>query len=304
MVGRGTIMIFRNMKTEFRKILSSYGFYLCIFFTSILCFATYIYEDGMNGNKYSVVRSLMSFDREYMLEDTIFCSFDIIRKGAGNWLILFIPIIAAFPFVPQICDEYESKSIRFEIFRMNRFSFYISKFLTGCLCGGFAVMLGFVIFVIAIHILFPFIDSYSPELQLEYIEMLASNNIHISNGKYYIEVLKRIGEMFLYGMLWTAPAMALMGVIRNKYLVMCTPFFLKYALNQTCEKVRWSAIENSDAVNSDFLHVNNIINPDALADLSSYGNDIWKVLLFNAVFLMFLFIVYLIMLYRRTDCGE
>ena len=90
------MMMARNIRADFAKILSGYGFYVCIFFTSVLCFATYIYEDGDNGNKYSVFRSLISFDREFMLNDTMFCSFDIVRRGTGIWVFLFIPIIAAF----------------------------------------------------------------------------------------------------------------------------------------------------------------------------------------------------------------
>ena len=116
-------MILRNIKTDFRKILSGYGFYLCIIFTCLLCFAAYIYEDGVTGNKYSVFRSLLTFDRQFMLDDTMFCSFEVVRNGAGNWLFLFVPIIASFAFVPLVCDEHEAKSVRFEVFRTNRFCY-------------------------------------------------------------------------------------------------------------------------------------------------------------------------------------
>ena len=114
-------MIFRNMKMEFMKILSGYGFYLCVLFTGLLCFSAYIYEDVMDGNKYSVLRSFLSFDRKFMLEDTTFCSFEVIRNSAGNWLFLFVPIIAAFAFVPLVCDEHESGAVRFEVVRSNKF---------------------------------------------------------------------------------------------------------------------------------------------------------------------------------------
>ncbi|MDE6761679.1 MAG: hypothetical protein K2J90_13550, partial [Lachnospiraceae bacterium] len=193
------MMIARNIRADFAKILSGYGFYVCILFTSILCFATYIYEDEDNGNKYSVFRSFISFDREYMLNNTMFCSFDIIRRGTGSWLFLFIPIIAAFSFVPLVCDEYEARSVRFEVFRSTKLCYYGSRFITACLCGGFSIMLGFLLFMCVVHVLFPFIGDYNLELRSEYKDMLEMININISGSAYVMTVVKKMGEMFLYG---------------------------------------------------------------------------------------------------------
>ena len=47
-------MMIRNIRTNIYKILTGYGFYICIIFTAVLCFSAYIYEDSMNGDKYSV----------------------------------------------------------------------------------------------------------------------------------------------------------------------------------------------------------------------------------------------------------
>jgi hypothetical protein len=127
-------MMIRNIKMDIYKILTSYGFYICIIFTVVLCFFTYIYEDSTNGDKYSALMSITSFDKDFMLCDTRFCSFEVMRKGSGSWLSLFIPLISAFAFIPLVCDEYEAKSVRLEIFRSSKMCYNLSKFITACLC--------------------------------------------------------------------------------------------------------------------------------------------------------------------------
>lgn len=297
-------MIFRNMKMEFMKILSGYGFYLCVLFTGLLCFSAYIYEDVMNGNKYSVLRSFLSFDRKFMLEDTTFCSFEVIRNSAGNWLFLFIPIIAAFAFVPLVCDEHESGSVRFEVLRSNKFCYDTSRFFSGCLCGGLAVMTGFIIFVVIVHFLFPFIGSYSGELQKDYRAVLAAMDINIS-GKFYVaEIVKKIGEMFLYGAFWAAPAMLLTGVIHNKYLILCLPFFLKYTINQTEIRMTSQVLENPEKVRPLFQQINMIVYPDALAELSGDRKYMMQVLFYSFSVMFLSYIVYLFLQKRRVDRGE
>ena len=297
-------MILRNIKTDFRKILSGYGFYLCIIFTCLLCFAAYIYEDGVTGNKYSVFRSLLTFDRQLMLDDTMFCSFEVVRNGAGNWLFLFVPIIASFAFVPLVCDEHEAKSVRFEVFRTNRFCYYTSRFMTGCLCGGLAVMIGFIIFVLVVHALFPSINAYSPELQTQYKEMMAAIHIQISGTHYIQTIMVKVGGMFLYGMFWAAPIMMMTALIRNKYLVMCIPFFIKYGINQTCEKIRWRMLEDPEKVSTWLRRMTAFLDPDQLTDLAGSGSQIGEVLLYHGLLVLFFYIVYLVVQSRRVDCGE
>ena len=165
-------MMIRNIRTNIYKILTGYGFYICIIFTAVLCFSAYIYEDSMNGDKYSVFMAYKTFDKDFMLSDTRFCSFEVMLKGAGSWLSLFIPLISAFAFIPLVCDEYEAKSVRFEIFRSSKLCYNLSKFITACLCGGFAVMLGFGLFTLADYALFPNINEYSAELKKTYEEFL------------------------------------------------------------------------------------------------------------------------------------
>lgn len=79
--------------------------------------------------------------------------------------------------------------------------------------------------------------------------------------------------MFLYGAVCAAPAIMFTGFIRNKYLVLCIPFFIKYAVSQTCIKLQSQAVSDYNNVDTEMLKISSIFNPDALSYLSDFGND-------------------------------
>ncbi len=178
-------------------------------------------------DKYSAIKSLIVFDIDFMLSDISFCSFEVMRKGVGGWLSLFIPMISAFAFVPLVCDEYEAKSIRFEIFRSSKLCYHTSKFITACICGGLAVMLGFGLFTLTEYALFPDISEYEQGLIDSYHETLSYQYPDITQNLYATIISKQLIYMFFYGMVSVAPAIMLTSIIRNKYLVLCIPFFLE-----------------------------------------------------------------------------
>lgn len=298
-------MSIRNIKTNFYKILTGYGFYVCIIFTFILCFCTYIYNDYISGDRYSVVISLMNFDREFMLGDTTFCSFEVMRKGVGSWLSLFIPIISAFAFIPLVCDEYEAKSVRYEIFRSSRFGYDMAKYITACLCGGLAVMLGFALYALSVYLLFPNLNEYE-QFQIDwYEEMLVYTYPDMAQGRYDLIILKKLRDVFLYGVASAAPAILLTSLIRNKYLVLCIPFFIKYAMDQTCVKMQSQAMEDYNNIDTKLLEISSTIKPDAIAFITEVGNDQKiKLLIYNGALVLIAAVLYMVVQSRRHDCGE
>ena len=286
------IMIIRNVKTNFYKILTGYGFYICIIFTTILCFTANVYEDFETGNKYSAIMSIINFDKDFMLSNTNFCSFEIMRRGAGSWLSMFIPLVAAFSFVPLVCDEYEAKSVRFEVFRSSKLSFHLSKFITACLCGGIAVMLGFSLFTLTEYALFPNINEYSFDLKNNYEEMLQYQYIDITQGNDFIIIMRKFRDMFLYGAVNAAPVIMLTSIIRNKYIVLCIP------------KLQSQAAKSMENIDVNILNISSIFNPDALSYLSDYGKNRNLVLIYNGITIIIFAAIYLISCNRRFDIGE
>lgn len=295
--------MFRIIKTEFYKIVTGYGLYLCVLFTVILCFGTGIHSDMINNNEYSIIRSLTSFDREYMLSSTDFSSINVALKGAGSWLTMFIPIISAFAFIPLVCDEGESKSIRNDLFRTSKVKFYLSKFITAILSGGFAVMIGYMLFNGIVFILFPNIKEYPPETYETYKKTLSLSYPSIADYGLTSALLIQYVEVFIYGALAAIPSIVLTAISKNKYIVMCIPFFIKYALTQTCAKMLAQAYSNSDSINEGLIKFSNTINPDSVLSIFKIANR-KLIVIYYIVIIVIALMFYLFIQLRRFDCGE
>lgn len=295
--------LLKNISVNLKMVFTNYGFYLCMVFTVILCMCASIYYDGMKNEMYSIIKSLKEFDREFMLNDTSFCSYQVIDRGSGSWLSMFVPIISAFAFVPMVCDEAESKMIRNSVFRSSKLTFHTSKFVTACLSGGLAVMLGFAVFAIIVSFTFPNIDQYSSELQ-EHMNMNLSYSFpKLAQHGYGAVISVKFLEMFIYGTVSAAPAIMLTSFIKNKYLVMCIPFFFKYAITQTCVKLNSKAWSNFENPNERLGKIVNIIAPDSVVSLFQYTEKNY-ILIYNLLLITVAFIVYIIIQKRRLDCGE
>ena len=286
-----------------RKTVTGYGFWVCAGFTVILCFSANIYTDVIKNDRYSVFSSLRTFDREFMLSDTSFCSFNVIQRSVSGWLSLFIPIIAAFAFIPLVCDEYEAKSVRFEIFRAGKRSFHLSRFLTALVCGGLAVTIGFAVFSVLAFLLFPGIGEYDPMKREMLLESLSCTFPEIKNSL-VLPMLKTLGVVFLYGAVSAVPAITLTAVIRNKYLVLCIPFFLKYAVGQTCIKMQSQAVADYGHTDKGMMKLACIVNPDSLAYLPQMGELKAAVLLYSGGLVLAALAVFIIIQSRRSDSGE
>ncbi len=290
----------RNVKINFYKILTGYGFYLCMLFTIALCFSAYIYT-AENGDRYSVFTVLKSFDRETMLSNENFSSFEVMHQSTQGWLPMFIPIISSFAFIPLVCDEYEAKSVRMEIFRSSKLSYNLAKFFSACVCGGLAVMLGFMIFTAVEWQLFPSISDYSPNIRGAYIEMLRYSDPFAD--RMALSVICKFGELFLYGALCAVPSIMLTSFVRNKYLVMCIPFFIKYAVGQVALRFMMISAEDYSKYSEKFIKLIYVIHPDNLLSVSRL-TDKKEVFIYSGFLALTALIFYLAVQNRRYDSGD
>ena len=293
----------KSIIINLEMMVINYNFYISILFTVILCFSANVYTDVIKNDRYSVFSALRTFDRDFMLTDTSFCSFNVIKSAASGWLTMFIPIISAFAYIPFVCDKYEAKSVRFEIFRTGKKGYNLSRFITACFCGGITVTIGYAIFSVIAVIMFPSISDYDIYQQDIFLEMMSYSFPELKSG-FALPILKTLGSIFIYGAVSAVPAITLTAVIRNKYLVMCIPFFLKYAIGQTSVKLQSQAVADYEHIDNRMLRWSGVMNPDSLAYLPQIGEQKKSVLIYNGVMVMAAFAIYLIIQSRRTDSGE
>ncbi|MGN0682813.1 MAG: hypothetical protein ACI4JY_03965 [Oscillospiraceae bacterium] len=275
----------RSLFTHFRKILTSRGFYLCIFLTVLLLFSAEIYTDYRTTDRYSVFRTLTSFSAEERLAlGEEMCSVRVLSSALNGWFTLFTPIAAAFCFIPIICTEREENAVRFQMFRSSKIKYNAAQFLAGIISSGTAVTLGYLIFSAVVMITFPDISQFN-ETTAEHIKMWSQS---------FPALLTRV---WCFGAFWGIPAMLLSSVIRNKYIVMCLPFFLKYGLSQAYLTVITSAYKGDS--NETLLKITILLCPDGLL-----GSSPWyeKAAVFGGLAIIF-FTAYMIITAKRGDCG-
>ena len=99
------------------------------------------------------------------------------------------------------------------------------------------------------------------------------------------------------------PAVLLTAVVRNKYIVLCVPFFLKYAFGQLCQKMQAQAVSDIQHTDMKLLEFTGVIHPDSLAHLSQSANKV-AVIAYSGVLLIAAFALYMLLQTRRLDSGE
>ena len=272
-------MLLRNIFISFKKIFTSKGFYICAAFSLILFFCADIYTDPASRSRYSVIRAIMSFSREEMLKDFGLWSANVMKGARSGWITLFIPIITAFCFTPMITDQRQAKAETFQLFRSSVFRFSLSRFIAGTFSAGLSAALGYGVFCLCAGFIFPFPE----ELEQWQAEMIGGFNIFAA-----------IGSVWLYGAFWSIPAMLCGSFLNNKYIIMCLPFFMKYALSQGYQLLfqrAWGDYENINYSLADFI---NTTSPDALLYLQESESRAFTILFFAAAAAVFLTVYLLI----------
>ena len=164
------------------------------------------------------------------------------------------------------------------------------------------MVIGYLIFIGLVLLLFPHLSEYSSQQTEMFYENLRYVFPEISNG-ILLPAVKTLCSVFVYGAFWAMPAMLLTAVVRNKYIVMCVPFFLKYALGQLCQKLQAQAVSDIQHTDMKLLELTGVIHPDSLAHLPQSAQKC-SVLVFSGVLVISAFALYLFLQMRRLDSGE
>lgn len=190
----------KALKCDLNKSMLNIGYVGAVLLTTLLCFTAKAYTDPNTAKIYTVFECIAKLDKQLFADDYSFSSYLIFAKGMSGYMAMFLPIIAAFPFMTAFCAERNGGSMRFNITRTGSLRYYLSKFCSAFLCGGSAVLFGYIIFGVIVRIIFPPLSQY--ELSADDLSFVLVNNKNELIG-----VLRYMLSAFLYGAISTMPAL-------------------------------------------------------------------------------------------------
>ncbi len=193
----------------------------------------------------------------------------------GGYFIMFIPLLTGLALLPVLCGDRETGMFRYLLVRSGKKKVLIGKLLTSLLCAGIAVMAGFLL-----------------------AELILAIRIAPEAGKGQTVVSMAMGA-FAYGAvcgLWTYLAAAL---IRNRYLLACTPYILFWFVNRLSTQLNLGNQENGAL---SFLI--KLVNASYSLNLFLNWEWFWQTLAADALLAVLAFGLWMAVWNRRTDCGE
>lgn len=217
--------MFRSIRKETAGILASPVFWISVLGALVLMLMqTYDVCGSMEETEtYNMLEMLFTKDRSWFLEEARLYREELSLNMAGRQMIEFVTVVATLPFLVRFCGERNSGVMRTYIFREGRWRYYISKMVSGIVCGGLVVCLAALCLQGLLCMLVPSVSEAGPE-KMEVFQVLY-------NGK-APEVLMagNIAGMFFYGMAAAVPGCVMAAFSRDVYLCLTLPFLCKYIL--------------------------------------------------------------------------
>lgn len=279
----------KSLKCDLHKTMLSTGFVAAIFIAFLLCFTENIYIDSKTMQAFSVFEVLFKFKRSFMESNTSFYSLSVFGSAFSGYSAMFLPVLASFPFVFSQSAERNSGNIRFSIYRTKRLKYYLSKFICAVLSGGICIMLGVLFFGIFSCCAFPGIEYY-PHLNLE----------NYAPDGVFAEVGKKLLSSLIYGAVNAIPAFFLSSFCRNRYIILCVPFLMRFMLDTATKKIT----ANSPDYNIyEMVFPFESYAPSQIPYLKA-GVMLYSTIAVTVIFSAVMLLGYIIIMELRTDKGE
>lgn len=204
-------------------------------------------------------------------------SVSILKSSINHYLTIFLPVLSALPFAAFFSAERTSGYIRFNIIRIGKFKYYISKFISALVSGGLAIMLGYVLYSFVILNFFSF----------EGVSLISALKLYIGTA--------------LYGAVSVLPAFFLSSFIKNKYIVCCLPFIFMHFYYTLISRIQSFFINNEKF---EIVFKMNFLFPINIRNIFDKGNNNLLMLIYYGGLEVIFFVGFAVIMNRRCDLGE
>ncbi len=279
----------RAIKCDMDRTIFNISFMAAILVTFLLCFTENIYIDSSTMRAFSVFEALFRFDRAFMENRISFCSIMVFQSALSGYSAMFLPVLASFPFVYSQSVERNSGNIRFLISRTKRRKYYLSKFICAVLSGGICIVLGVMLFGIFSFVIFPHLGDY----------VAIDPEIYVPDG-IFAEIVKKLVSSFIYGCANTVFAFFLSSFCRNRYIVLCVPFLMRFMQDTAVKKI---IVGDAGGNIYQMVFPFESYAPSQIPYLEA-DSMLYSTIAIMVIFMAFMLFGYITVMERRTDKGE
>lgn len=282
--------IFYGLCQELKTVIFNWIFVFCVMAAFLLYFSYGIYNDTGTGKIYSVFECLQKLPKDFLKSDIMFSSYRVVTNSTGGHSQYFAPIITAFPFIARFCEERTSGNTRMVISRTERRNYYIIKFLTAVISGGFIILSAWALFVLTVYMLFPPLSYYG---QYQHDE--------------YIVIIRTMAGSFFFGSVSVLPVVFFSSFLKNRYMVTCIPFTLMYLYHMCLDGIALGMASIKELPHN--CKLEQILDPVTITlfHYIDYGSNINYNVLYSMLFHGSLIIIcyagFYFILERRWDYG-
>ena len=253
-----------------RKIIKNASFVIAILCTYGLYMIYAVYEDYITREGYNLLDIVLSDSRKELISEIGISMQYIVFDAVFDYTYIIMPILTAIPYITVATLGYDNNITRFELFRSGKVSYVTGNMISAMIFGGLVNLIAFSFYVLT-----------------AYIVILQEIQFPIER------VVERFLCCFLFGAMSVVPAFFLSAFIRNKYIVLCVPFMMDYVYGMIFGSLgtKYHILR--------YIHINNAsglykkITGEKLCCLSAY-----------AVILLIVYVVHIIRMGRRCDCGQ
>lgn len=267
----------KSMWVEMRKVVLSPYFLVGVLVFAGMCFTSNVAYDIHTGEEYTVFDMILRVFRGDPPDENFAEELMMVHAFSG-WLVQFVGIIVAFPFVRVLCDERRSTAKRLCIYRTGVFRYTLDKFVVALCSSALVAAVGYLLFAGIVMTIFPSATQLGSPLAESY-----------SDAYLWKEVL----SVALVGMSAGVLPLVIAAFTDDKYFCICLPVLVQYAHSVASQKMWYRYWEEGvwEPERERWLHlleVNNIENIVWYEELRMFLIGIYVVILVAVFVLVYL----------------
>lgn len=201
----------RILKADLYRAVTQVNFVVAVLLFGMLCFTAEGYAE--HGASMAVLELALFHQPEEISNKFQLSNYSLFLSGIGAYNLMFSPIIAAIPSIPNFCRERRCGYARLVIPRCGITQRCLSLHLSALISGGLTILTGYGLYGLFCWFLFP--DP--TEEMTQWLSAPAWSG-----------VLSQLAGAFFFGMVAVLLPILLSGVSKNTYFVLCASFALFY----------------------------------------------------------------------------